>query len=122
MMKRILLLVFACVLVASFSFAADTAAKGTTPSKSATMKSETKSSMTKVSGTVDKIDAKAHTYAINTGTESKTVSFVSKTSYVQNGKKVKSTELKSGEKVDVWIDSKNVARKVDIEPSATMTH
>jgi Cu/Ag efflux protein CusF len=119
MVKRISMLVFACLLVASFSFAAETATKAATPSKTTT---STKSSMTKVSGTVDKIDAKAHTLAINTGTETKTVSYGSKTSYVENGKKVKSTELKSGQKVDVWTDSKNMARKVDIEPANTMTH
>ena len=122
MMKRISMLVLACLLVASFSFAAETASKDATSSKPATMKSETKSSMTKISGTVDKIDVKAHTLAINTGTETKTVSYGSKTSYLQNGKKVKSTELKSGQKVDVWADSKNMARKVDIEPAATMSH
>jgi hypothetical protein len=78
--------------------------------------------MTKVSGTVDKIDLKTHTLSINTGTETKTVSYGSKTSYMENGKKVKSSMLKSGQKVDVWTDSKNMAHKVDIEPAESTTH
>jgi len=118
MLKRTLMLVFACLIVASFSFAADTASTAATTGKTA-MKSDSKS-MDKLTGTIDKINVKTHTLSINTGSETKTVSFGSKTSYIENGKKVKIAQLKTGQKVDVWTDSKNMAHKIDIEPS--MTH
>jgi Cu/Ag efflux protein CusF len=82
------------------------------------MKSEKAMEMAKTSGTVDKMDAKAHTITVNTGTESKTFTVGSHTSYLEGGKKVKSTSLKEGAKVDVWSDSKNMAHKVEIEPAA----
>ena len=112
MIKRISMFVFACLLVASFSFAADTA------TKPATTKPEAKSAkmeMSKVSGTVEKIDMKTHTLTINTGTESKSVTVGSHTSYMEGGKKVKGTTLKEGAKVDVWTDAKNMAHKIEIE-------
>ena len=116
MIKRISLLVFACLLVASFSFAADTAAKAAS-TKSESAKSM-KMDMAKVSGTVDKIDSKTHTLTINTGTESKNVTVGSHTVYMEGGKKVKGTTLKEGAKVDVWADSKNMAHKIEIESAA----
>jgi Cu/Ag efflux protein CusF len=118
MIKRISLLIFACLLVAAFSFAADTTPKAPS-AKSATAKSM---EMAKTSGTVDKMDAKAHTITVNTGTESKTFTVGSKTSYLEGGKKVKSTTLKEGAKVDVWSDSKNMAHKVEIESATPASH
>jgi Cu/Ag efflux protein CusF len=116
MIKRISILVFACLIVAAFSFAADT------PSTAATTKAPSKSAMKsdleKVSGTVEKMDSKTHTVTVNTGTESKAFTTGSKTVYMQSGKKVKSTTLKEGDKVSVWSDSKNMAHKIEIEPAS----
>ena len=117
MIKKISTLVFIGLLVASFGLAASASTKPATTSSEHAM-----ASMTKVSGTVDKVDLKTHTVTINTGTETKTVSFGSKTSYLEKGKKVRSSQLKSGQKVDVWTDSKNMAHKIEIEPAASMTH
>lgn len=120
MIKKISMLLLACVLMVSSGFAAnksDTTKSTTT--KSATMKSD----MTKVSGTVEKIDFKTHTLTLNTGSETKSFTIGSKTAYVHEGKKVKSTNLKVGDKVDLWANSKNMAHKIDIEvANATTTH
>jgi|GEM_PF-5873070 len=113
MIKKISMLVFACLLVASFSFAADAA--------KTTMTKPEASKMMKVSGTVEKMDAKTHTLTINTGTETKSYTYGSHTSYMQGTKKVKSSVLKDGDKVDVYADSKNVLHKVEIEPAAAPT-
>jgi len=110
------MLVFACLIVASLSYATGTSAPAATTKAPA--KSAMKSDLEKVSGTIDKIDAKAHTVTVNTGTESKSFTIGSKTVYMEGGKKVKSTVLKQGDKIDVWTDSKNMAHKIEIEPAS----
>jgi len=120
MIKRISMLVFACLLVASLSFAATTPKPAST--KSEATKSASAQAMMKVSGTIEKIDAKTHTLSINTGTETKSFTFGIKTVYMQGTKKVKSTTLKEGDKVDVYPDSKNMIHKLEIEPATPTTH
>lgn len=70
----------------------------------------------KQEGTIEKIDFTRHTVVVQVGSNSKTFKFSDKTMWMSDGKKVKSVDLKVGNKVAVYSDSKNVARRIEASP------
>jgi len=117
MVKKIFVLAFALVIMVGFAYAATQSSSSSKQTTSSATKSTTssKSSATKVEGTFQSMDAKAHTLTVQVGTDTKTYHYSSKTSFMSDKKMVKSSTLKAGDKVDLWVDSKNHARKVEIE-------
>lgn len=120
MRKKITILTLMALMVVSLSFAATKASMkpaGTTSthhsSKSSSMKTM------KQEGTVQKIDAATHTIVLQVGSETKTFTFNDKTSWVKSGKKVKNLDLKVGDKIWIYSDSKNVAQRIVASPTNT---
>ena len=116
MMRKISFISFALLLIAAFSFAATSASSTSTSKAGTTSKSMSKSSTTKREGTIQKVDTAMHTIVVMVGTDSKTFKFSDKTSWMKDGKKVKSMDLKEGDKITVYSDSKNFARRIEASP------
>jgi hypothetical protein len=53
---------------------------------------------------------------VQIGTDSKTFKYSDKTTWTQDGKKVKTMDLKEGDKVSIYSDSKNFARRIEASP------
>lgn len=102
MLKKLSILAFAILLAASFASAATS--KATTP---------------KIEGTIQKVDSTTHTLTVQVGSDTKTFHFSTKTQYLANGKSVKTMDLKEGQKISIWADSKNFAKKIELEPEKT---
>jgi len=121
MLKKVSYFVLAVLLVAGFSFAASTdTATTSTKTTTTTTKSMTKSSMKsmpKVEGTVQKVDPATKTVSVQVGTDTKDYTYGTKTWFMSGKKRVKSTELKVGDKVSFTADSKNMIHKLEIEPA-----
>ncbi len=100
MFKKLTLIAFTVLLVASFANAST-------------------KSMPKTEGTIQKIDSATHTLTVQVGSDTKTFHFSSKTQYLTNGKSVKTMDLKEGEKISITADSKNFAKKIELEEQKT---
>lgn len=123
MLKRITIVAFALVMVVGFAYGATQSSSSSASSTSSTTAhhaASTPASMasTKVEGTVQSVDMKAHTITVTVGTDTKTYKFGTKTMFMNDKKHVKAAELKAGDKVTLTVDSKNYARKVDVASAA----
>jgi hypothetical protein len=119
MRKKITILTLMALLVVSFGFAATKTTMKPASSTHKTMKpSSTKGTM-KQEGTIQKIDPATHTIVLQIGSDTKTFTFNDKTSWVKNGKKVKNLDLKVGDKIWIYSDSKNVAQRIVASPTNT---
>jgi Cu/Ag efflux protein CusF len=116
MRKKITILTLMALMVVSLSFAAT---KATSTTHHSTKSASTPKGTMKQEGTVQKIDAATHTIVLQIGSETKTFTFTDKTSWVKNGKKVKNLDLKVGDKVWIYSDSKNVAQRIVASPTNT---
>lgn len=117
MLKRIALFAVAALLVAGFTFAADTTAS--TPAAPAKMpKAPAPKMVAPVMGTIDKIDTTAKTISVTVGTESKSFTYGSHTTFWSGKKKVKVEDLKAGDKITVTADSANMIHKLAVTPAA----
>jgi hypothetical protein len=112
MRNKIVLFVLATFLVAGFGFAAQT-----TPNKSVSAKASAAAEMPMMSGTIEKVNTTAHTVTVNLPNGTKTFSLGSKTVYVVNGRQFKHAKLSAGEKIDLYADSHDNARRIEIERS-----
>lgn len=101
MLKRITLMLCAALLIGAFAQAATKATPAPTP---------------KIEGTIQSIDAAKHTVTVQVGTDVKTITVSSKTTYMVDGKKSHMTDLKAGQNVSIDADSKNVAKSIDVKP------
>lgn len=102
MIRRISLFLFVALLVAGLSMAAVS----------------TKSKVTIVKGTIDKVDTTAHTLSVTVGTAAKNFTFNDKSYFFQGKTRVKADQLKQGDMIVVTADAKNYIRKADLAAAA----
>lgn len=101
MLKKLSIIAFTVLLAASFASASS---KSTTP---------------KIEGTIQKIDTATHTITVEVGTETKTFHYSDKTQFRASGKTTKVMDFKTGEKISIYADSKNFAKKIEMEAAKT---
>lgn len=102
MTKRLTIIGIALLLFAGFGYA--------------TTKSMSKSSSIKHEGTIQKIDPATHTIVVQVGSDTKTFKFSDKTMWARDSKRVHNTDLKVGDRVTIYSDSKNFARRIEASP------
>jgi hypothetical protein len=100
MIKKITMFVFAALLIASFSYA-------TTHSS--------KMSLTKTEATVQSVDSAKHTFTAMVGSDTKTYHFTTKTHLEMNGKSAKWSDVKVGDHIDIYTDSKGNVERIKLE-------